>query len=141
MKYAMYSAAKEGIVGLTRRVAREMGEYGVTCNAIRPGAATKGLITRQKEVRKRAGLPEISTEEQRKRSPEAIGPLVAWLASDDAAHVNGRTFFVTAGRIAIYSEPIQEKALLKVGEWTIDELFKFMPTTLAADLSDVNARA
>ncbi len=144
MKYAMYSAAKEGIVGLTRRVAREMGEYGVTCNAIRPGAATKGIIARQKEMRKKAGLPEpeISAEEQRKRRPpEAIGPLVAWLASDDAAHVTWRTFFVTAGRIAIYSEPIQEKALLKDGGWTVDELFKFMPTTLAADLSDVNARA
>ena len=41
------------------------------------------------------------------------------------------------GGIAIYSESIQEKPLLKVGDWIIDELFKFMPTTLAADLSDV----
>ncbi len=85
------------------------------------------------EARKRVGLPDTSG-----RKPEDIGPLLVWLASDDAAYVTGRTFFVTTGRIAIFSEPIQEKALLKDGGWTVDELFKFMPTSLAADLSDVN---
>ena len=140
-KYANYSAAKEGIIGLKRRGAREMGEYGVTCNAIRPGAGTRMTLSdeKHKEEQNRAGIPEIAGIEG--RSPEDIGSLVVWLASDDAAHVNGRTFFVTTGRIAIYSEPIQETALLKVGGWTIDELFKFMPTTLVADLSDVNAHA
>jgi len=45
-KYACYSAVKEGIVGLTRRVERRaLGEYGVTCNAIRPGAATRFTLT------------------------------------------------------------------------------------------------
>ena len=40
-----YSAAKEAIVGFTRTVARDMGKYGVTCNAIRPGAATRMTVT------------------------------------------------------------------------------------------------
>ncbi|MBM3150540.1 MAG: SDR family NAD(P)-dependent oxidoreductase, partial [Chloroflexi bacterium] len=40
MGQANYSAAKEGIVGFTRTVARDMGKYGVTCNAIRPNAGT-----------------------------------------------------------------------------------------------------
>jgi len=67
-KYARYSAAKEGIVGLTRRVAGEMGEYGVVCNAIRPGAATRFTLTDEmKEARKRADMPEISIEERRKK--------------------------------------------------------------------------
>jgi len=48
--------------------------------------------------------------------------------------VNGRTFFVQTGTVALFSEPVQEKALVKVGGWTIDELFDFMPGTLAAGL-------
>jgi len=43
MGQANYSAAKEGIVGLTRTVARDMQRYGVTCNVIRPVAGTRGL--------------------------------------------------------------------------------------------------
>jgi hypothetical protein len=66
--------------------------------------------------------------------PNDIAPLVVWLASDDAANVNGRTFFVQTGTVALFSEPVQEKALVKVGGWTIDELFEFMPSTLAAGL-------
>ena len=45
MGQANYSAAKEGIVGFTRTVARDMGRYGVTCNAIRPRAATRMTVT------------------------------------------------------------------------------------------------
>jgi hypothetical protein len=48
--------------------------------------------------------------------------------------VNGRTFFVQTGTVALYSEPVQEKALVKLGGWTIDELFQFMPGTLTVDI-------
>ena len=67
-------------------------------------------------------------------NPDDVGPLVVWLASDDAANVNGRVFYVETGKVALYSEPVEEKALVKVGGWTIDELFNFMPTTLATGL-------
>jgi NAD(P)-dependent dehydrogenase (short-subunit alcohol dehydrogenase family) len=66
--------------------------------------------------------------------PEDIAPPVVWLASDDAANVNGRTFFVEKGRIGLYSEPILEKQLVKDGGWTIDELFMFMPGTMTKEL-------
>jgi hypothetical protein len=69
--------------------------------------------------------------------PEDIAPLVVWLASDDAVNVNGRTFFVQTGTVALYSEPVQEKAILKAGGWTIDELFAYMPTSLAAGLVNI----
>jgi hypothetical protein len=62
-------------------------------------------------------------------------PLVVWLASDESANVTGRTFFVSTGRIGLYSEPVEEKIWVKGGGgWTIDEMFQFMPTTLAAGL-------
>jgi NAD(P)-dependent dehydrogenase (short-subunit alcohol dehydrogenase family) len=130
---ANYGAAKEGIVGLTRKVARDMGRYGVTCNCIRPNAGTR--LTISDDMRK--ARPEaIARFEQMK--PEDIAPLVVWLASDEAANVNGRTFFVETGRIGLYSEPVMEKQLVKVGGWTIDELFMFMPVAMTNDLVNLD---
>ena len=125
-----YGAAKEGIVGFTRQVAMAMGRYGVTCNAIRPSAGTR--LTLSEEMKRT--WPKAAIEALEQMRPEDIAPLAVWLASDDAANVNGRTFFMQTGRVALYSEPVEEKALVKVGGWTIDELFLFMPATLAAGL-------
>jgi NAD(P)-dependent dehydrogenase (short-subunit alcohol dehydrogenase family) len=126
---ANYGAAKEGIVGLTRKVARDMGRYGVTCNCIRPTAGTR--LTLSEEMMK-ARAEDMARLEQLK--PEDIAPLVVWLASDDAANVNGRAFYVQTGRIGLYSEPVMEKQLVKAGGWTIDELFNFMPITMTWEL-------
>src|SRR5512136_139621 len=126
---ANYGSAKEGIVGLTRKVARDMGRYGVTCNCIRPNAGTR--LTLSDEMRK--ARPEAMARFEQMK-PEDIAPLVVWLASDDAANVNGRTFFVERGRIGLYSEPVLEKQMVKVGGWTIDELFMFMPAAMTKDL-------
>jgi len=134
---ANYGAAKEGIVGLTRQVAKDMARYGVNCNAIRPNAGTRLTLSDElKAAWKRAGMEEaIGRAEQAK--PEDIAPLVVWLASDAAAHITGRTFFVQTGHVALYSEPVQEKALFKEGGWTIDELFRLMPETLALDIKSL----
>jgi NAD(P)-dependent dehydrogenase (short-subunit alcohol dehydrogenase family) len=131
---ANYGAAKEGIVGFTRQVARDMGRYGVTCNAIRPNAGTRMTLSDElKAAWKKAGR-EAAIAMIEKMDPNDIAPMVVWLASDAAANVNGRTFFVQTGTVALFSEPVQEKALVKIGGWTIDELFDFMPSTLAAGL-------
>jgi len=131
---ANYGAAKEGIVGFTRQVARDMGRYGVTCNAIRPNAGTRMTLSDElKAAWKKAGR-EAAIAMMEKMDPNDIAPIVVWLASDAAANVNGRTCYVQTGTVALFSEPVQEKALVKVGGWTIDELFDFMPSTLAAGL-------
>jgi len=136
---ANYGAAKEGIIGLTRQVAKDMGRYGVTCNAIRPGAGTRLTLSDElKKAWERAGMSDDIKRIEQMR-PEDVAPLVVWLASDDAANVNGRTFYVCTGKIALYSEPVQEKALVKVGGWTVDELFNSMPATLAAELVNPSA--
>lgn len=124
---ANYGAAKEGIVGLTRQVARDMARYGVTCNAIRPNAGTRMTLDEQlKEAWKKAGMgAAIQALEAAK--PEDIAPLVTWLASDASAHVTGRTFYVQTGMISLFSEPEQTKTVTKDGSWTIDEVFKLMP--------------
>jgi NAD(P)-dependent dehydrogenase (short-subunit alcohol dehydrogenase family) len=130
---ANYGSAKEGIVGLTRKVARDMGRYGVTCNCIRPNAGTR--LTLSDEMKKARPEAMARFEEM---TPEGIAPLVVWLASDEAADVNGRTFFVEKGRVGLYSEPTLEKQLIKPGGWTIDELFTFMPGTMTRDLVNLD---
>ena len=133
---ANYSAAKEGIVGLTRTVAIDMGKYGVTCNAIRPNAGTRMTLSDDmRQAAQRSGRTEyIDMMEAHK--PEDIAPLIVWLASDASAHVNGRNFFVQTGKIALYSEPVQEREMVKQGAFTIDELFDKMPATLTAGLAN-----
>ena len=133
-----YAAAKEGIVGFTRTVAIEMGRYGVTCNAIRPNAGTRMTMSDDmKQAAERSGRGEI-VKYMESMKPEDIAPLIVWLASDDSANVNGRTFFVQTGRIALYSEPVQEKVIEKQGGFTIDELFEKMPKTLADGLVNLS---
>ncbi len=129
-----YAAAKEGIVGFTRTVAIEMGRYGVTCNAIRPNAGTRMTMSDDmKQAAERSGHSAL-IQYMESMKPEDIAPLIVWLASDASANVNGRTFFVQTGRIALYSEPVQERMIVKNGGFTIDELFDNMPMTLAAGL-------
>lgn len=128
---ANYGAAKEGIIGLTRKVARDMGRYGVTCNCIRPSAGTR--LTLSDDMKK--ARPEVIARFEHMK-PEGIAPLVVWLASEDASNVNGRTFYVEMGRIGLYSEPVLEKQLLKADGWTVDELFMSLPATLTGELAN-----
>ena len=140
MGQASYSAAKEGIVGFTRTVARDISRHGITCNAIRPVAGTRGFIAMVKEK----GLQEAwtkmwGTEVARERirlmtevnMPEDIAGLVVYLATEQADHINGCIFEVWHGHIGIYTEPPPvEQTLCKDGRWTPEELVEAMPQTL-----------
>jgi 3-oxoacyl-[acyl-carrier protein] reductase len=140
MGQANYSAAKEGIVGLTRTVARDMARYGVTCNVIRPVAGTRGFV----EMLKEKGLREAWTKmwgaevaEKRLKQmleinqPEDVAGLVVYLASEKADNVNGCCFEVWHGHIGIFVDPPQvEQTLKKDGRWTVEELVETIPATL-----------
>jgi NAD(P)-dependent dehydrogenase (short-subunit alcohol dehydrogenase family) len=112
-----YSAAKEGITGFSRSVARDMGKYGITCNVIRPIAAWRGAKVKIKEF-----------EVQR---PEDVAVLVIYLASEAADHINGCVFEVYNGHVGIFAEPPPVKQVLwKNGHWTPEELAQIIPQTL-----------
>jgi NAD(P)-dependent dehydrogenase (short-subunit alcohol dehydrogenase family) len=142
MGQANYSAAKEGIVGLTRTVARDMGRYGVTCNAIRPRAATRLTMTeelRQALERSRAAgiMPAGGETPIGQNPPDAVAPMVVWLCTDAAANVNGRNFIVGGGMVSLCSEITQERSIYKTensGIWKLDELDRIVPATLAQGL-------
>ncbi len=141
MGQANYSAAKEGIVGLTRTVARDMGRYGVRCNAIRPRAATRLTISDDmREAAARGGAagmtPEMLQAFERANPPEAIAPLVVWLCTDEAANVNGRNFLVVGNQIGLYSEPQVVADIRSDHGWSLDELSKLMPEQVTNDLTN-----
>ena len=142
---ANYGAAKAGIAGFTRVVARDLGRYGVTVNAISPGAATRMTVsdemTAARKLRAEKGVASATaraSDDEIERSlppdPEDVAPMVVWLATDAAANVNGCIFAVSGGQVALLHHPTPEKSIHKDGRWTLDELDKILPTTLLPGL-------
>jgi NAD(P)-dependent dehydrogenase (short-subunit alcohol dehydrogenase family) len=141
MGQANYSAAKEGIVGLTRTVARDMGKYGVRCNAIRPRAGTRLVISDQmREAAQRGGAAGMQLKAlenfEKTNPPEAVAPMVVWLCTDAAANVNGRNFLVGGNHIALYSEPAPIANIQTEGTWDFETVAKLAPTELCKDLTN-----
>src|SRR5712691_7141151 len=139
---ANYGAAKDGIAGLTRVAARDLGRYGITVNAVCPGAMTRMAQTipqRAKDVRGERGL-ETGVGAARfplgNFGPENVAPFVAWLATDASAHVNGQTFLVMAGLIAHLNYPAPVRTIQKDGRWTPEEIATIFPHTLGLDLTN-----
>jgi NAD(P)-dependent dehydrogenase (short-subunit alcohol dehydrogenase family) len=121
--FTYYSAVKEGIAGFTRALARDMVDFGVTANAIRPLAAWRGTA-------KENMSPQMAVN-----SPADISPLVVYLASEEAGNVTGRIFEVWHGHVGIFEEPPPVKAVItKDGSFTAEELAKKMPQTLTKGL-------
>jgi NAD(P)-dependent dehydrogenase (short-subunit alcohol dehydrogenase family) len=115
--FAAYSAAKEGIVGFTRTAARDVAEFGITCNVIRPIAAWRGT---------KEHIPQLAANR-----PEDVASLVVYLASEQADHINGCIFEVRRGHVGMYVEPPPVlKVLRKEGSWTAEELAQAIPESL-----------
>jgi NAD(P)-dependent dehydrogenase (short-subunit alcohol dehydrogenase family) len=118
-----YSAAKEGIVGLTRSTALAMARYGVRCNAISPTADTRMT---QRLPGERRGLATATP-------PEAIGPVATFLASDKAAHITGQIVGVRGTEVTIYSHQAPLRTATRIDPWTPEHLAEVWDRTLGQD--------
>jgi NAD(P)-dependent dehydrogenase (short-subunit alcohol dehydrogenase family) len=141
-----YTAAKGGVVSLTRGIASRMklDGYKITCNAIAPIGATR--LNQMRENREmwqkmwgrfyQAGIidRQIYEDTLDPAAPQEIPPIVCYLATDQAENISGRVFGATKGRIALYSEPEEIRGIYKDGIWTLEELIKLVPRTLARGL-------
>ena len=141
-----YAAAKAGIIGLTRSIARECGRYGITANAMCPLAATRmtvndaviagwkrrldsGLLS-QAEYDSRMAMP----------GPQYVPPMVAYLCTDSASNVNGQLFHAERARIHTYCYGEVSRSVYKYaddGMFTVDELVNTIPGSLMAGVPNV----
>lgn len=141
-----YAAAKAGIIGLTRSIARECGRYGITANAMCPMAATRmtvndaviagwkrrldqGLLT-QAEYDSRMAMP----------GPAFVAPMVAYLCTDASRDVNGQLFHAEKSLVHTYYYGDVARSIYKYtddGMFTVDELVQTVPGSLMAGIPNV----
>ena len=88
-----YGAAKQGIAGFTFIAALELERYGVTVNAIAPGALTR--------LTEDLGMGQADDEAKAAMSPRWIAPLCTWLASPQSAGITGRVFEASGRMLAV----------------------------------------
>jgi len=98
----IYSAAKAGVIGFTKAVAREAARYGVTCNAVAPGPIETPLLMGAPEALGEIGQKLVdvmvgSTVLRRLGQPDEVAAAITFLASDDASFVTGQALGVSGG--------------------------------------------
>jgi NAD(P)-dependent dehydrogenase (short-subunit alcohol dehydrogenase family) len=137
---ANYGAAKDGIAGYTRAIARDMGRYGVRVNSISPGANSRMTATvpqSARDIRASSGIAGAASQQPKlelRREPEDIAPFVTWLASEKADGVNGQVFHVTGGEVSLMNNPEVARTITTQGRWSVDEIGAMFPATLGLDL-------
>jgi NAD(P)-dependent dehydrogenase (short-subunit alcohol dehydrogenase family) len=110
-----YAAAKMGIVGLTYSSAHSLAKYGVTVNAISPGAATRmteSVPTGRRRSRASAG----------EWSSDNVAPIVAYLASAQSGWISGRILHSSGYEVTLYNNPEPLVRLIGSGPWDLDHL-------------------
>jgi len=117
---ANYSAAKGGVVSLVRSAAAGLHRYGVTANAVAPIARTRMMAQVPMD------LPETG-------EPEDVAPMVAFLLSDRARHITGQIYTVVGGKIAVWNQPHEVRAMYKDGRWTAEEIAERLDSSIGQE--------
>ena len=94
---ANYSAAKAGLIGFTKTVAREMASRNITCNAVAPGFVDTDLTHALLQQMEKTLLPQIPLG--RFGTVEDVAGAIAFLASDEAAYITGQVIVVDGGMV------------------------------------------
>lgn len=117
---ANYAAAKGGIVSLTYSAAAGLHRYGVRANAIAPVART----------RMSANVPQALAE---MGDAEDVAPMVVYLLSDRASEVTGQVYSVVGGKVAVWDQPQEVRAMYKDGRWSPEEIADLLPGTVGVE--------
>jgi NAD(P)-dependent dehydrogenase (short-subunit alcohol dehydrogenase family) len=123
-----YGAAKAGIMGMTFIWSMELGKYGITANAVAPAGATRMTAA----LYERSGKP-VPPEED----PALNAPLVVFLASEAAAHVNGQILGRTEYAYSLFQHPKQVAWMWRDGGWTAEQLAADFDKNLGQHLQPV----
>jgi len=151
-----YGAAKAGIAAFTVICAIELARYGITVNAIAPGALTRmteglGAIRAARSgatpdaseaAARRPGAAAADVTAAVARSPENVAPLVAWLASGESAGITGRVFNIGGGRLSVAESWSAGPGIERDGMFETEELGTIVPGLVseAAPNADMRGR-
>ena len=115
---ANYSAAKGGVVSLTRSAAFALRRYGINANCIAPTAMTR--------------MSENVPFEIEAGAPEDIAPLAVYLLSDAARDITAQTYTCTGSRIAVWNQPVEVREMTANtdGVFTVDEIAERLPVLI-----------
>lgn len=135
-----YGASKAGVLGLMWGTATQLAKYGITSNAILPGAASRLIDMRLPDNDKAAAFRSENAAGTW-RDPVHIAPIVAYLLSDEGATVNGQIFGTMGGRLAHYKnvDPLKTINADEGVGFTMDELFRRFPEEFGADIPFTSA--
>lgn len=125
-----YAAAKGAIVGMTLTLALELHRIGVTCNAVGPSGLTRITAT-MPGMGDSFEPDDVPEGEYHPMDPANSSPLVAWLASDQAAHVTGQVIRSIEDRI-IWMQGWKERKVISAGgkKWDANDLGSVMATEI-----------
>jgi NAD(P)-dependent dehydrogenase (short-subunit alcohol dehydrogenase family) len=124
---ANYSAAKGGIVSFVRSAALGLHKYGVTANAIAPIARTR------MSANVPTGLSEIG-------DPEDVAPMAVYLLGDGSREVTGQVYTVVGGKIAVWDQPHEVRAVYRDSRWTPEDIERVLPTSVGTEPMPILAR-
>ena len=149
---ANYAAAKEGMVGLARSLAAELGPHGITANAVYPGANTRMMATVTNTPASSADRPRpgalggasavgadallSSPEPPEAQLPESNAAKIVYLCTESAGAVTGQVVSTNGWSMGLYSRRHAMRSIHKDGRWTLDELERLVPISLTAGLDN-----
>lgn len=140
--HAAYSSAKEGVLGLTRSVAREFGRFDIRCNAIRPIATTNTGGSLEGRAGKWLRLFELTMDSRilaavqammvdpDLMAPRKVAQFAGWLCSDAARDVNGQVFEIHGDTVNRVEVPQPVRTIYRPGGWDIESLEQVAPSSL-----------
>jgi NAD(P)-dependent dehydrogenase (short-subunit alcohol dehydrogenase family) len=123
---ANYGAAKAGIAGFSRVLAKELVKFRCTVNTISPGAATRMTIPLAQGRGQEIDPNDVT------RGPQQIAPVVAWLASEAAQDVNAQILHVARGTVGIMQQPAIIRSFKNEALWSLEQLDQVIPKLLEA---------
>jgi NAD(P)-dependent dehydrogenase (short-subunit alcohol dehydrogenase family) len=134
---ANYSAAKMGIVGLSKSIALDMRRFGVRSNCIAPFAWSRMISS-----------IKVDSPEQQERvarlqqmTPAKVAPLAVYLLSDRADSVTGQIFCVRNNEIFLFSQPRPERSVQREQGWTPEQIAEHAMPALSASFHELDVSA